>query len=93
MLPGSLYQRISAINRSWGEKAGAIADPEERASRYRAVYAAYTSLVETVLRIDIMPDEGQQIVAVMELENRLHGFERTLRAQRAGSAPVLAKAS
>lgn len=86
MLPASLYERIAAVNRAWDGRASQIADPVERAAKYRAVYSAYTSLVELALHIEGLADPGAQIVAVVELENRLRGYERTVR-----DAPELAE--
>ena len=82
MLVPSLYERITAINRAWEAKAALIADPGERAEKYRAIYCAYTSLVETACQIETASSEGEQIVKVVELENRIRGYEKTLR--RAG---------
>jgi hypothetical protein len=79
MLPPSLYERITAINRAWEAKASVIADAEERAQKYRAIYGAYTFLMESAFRIETASCEGEQIARVVELENCIRGFERTLR--------------
>ncbi len=86
MLPASLYERISAVNRAWDRRANEIADPGERAMKYRAIYSAYTSLVELALRVEALVDPHEQIVAVVELENRLRAYERTAAAP-SGAVP------
>ncbi len=78
MLPASLYERISAVNRAWDRRASEIADAGERAIKYRGIYTAYTSLVELALRVEALVDPREQIVAVVELENRLRAYERTV---------------
>jgi len=91
MLPPSLYERITAINRAWEAKASVIADAEARAQKYRAIYGAYTFLMESAFKIETACSEGERIAKVVELENCIRGFEKTLRrfdlAELAGPAP------
>ena len=79
MLPPSLYERITHLNRSWEARASQIVNAEERAGKYRDIYGAYTHLMETAFKIESEKSEGEQLVQVVELENRIRGYERTLR--------------